>query len=199
MGCREIHIHILKKYLFLALLFLSFESELFSQAGCDTAGIVKQLAFVFERDQFVRKSDDSIAYRSMIDSSNLSYVEELIRNYGWPGKSFVGAKGNYTIWLIIQHADLATQEKYLPLLIQSVADSESRPVDLAYLQDRIFMRQDKKQVYGTQVWMNPKTGLQEFWPIEDEKNVNIRRKELGMSTLEEYAGYFGIEYKLPKE
>jgi hypothetical protein len=61
------------------------------------------------------------------------------------------------------------------------------------------MRQDKKQVYGTQVWMNPKTGLQEFWPIEDEININIRRKKLGMSTLEEYAGYFGIDYKLSEE
>lgn len=172
---------------------------LFSQPGCDTAAIVMHLAYVFERDQSVRKSDDSIAFRSMIDSTNLSYVEGLIRNYGWPGKSFVGARGNYTVWLVIQHADLSTQEKYLPLLIQSVSDSESRPVDLAYLQDRILMRQDQKQVYGTQVWMNPKTGLQEFWPIEDEVNVNIRRKKLGMSTLEEYAGYFGIEYQLPKE
>lgn len=185
-------------FLFL-LLLLSCEAELYSQSKCDTAAIIKQLNFVFERDQAVRKSDDSIAYRTMIDSSNLSYVEFLIRNYGWPGKSFVGARGNYTVWLVIQHADLATQEKYLPLLIESVADSESRPVDLAYLQDRILMRQEKNQLYGTQVWMNPKTGLQEFWPIEDEKNVNIRRKKIGMSTLEEYAGYFGIDYKLPEK
>ena len=189
----------MKRYIIFSFLFLSLVQELFSQPQCDTAGIVKQLALVFERDQSVRKSDDSTSFRSMIDSANLSYVEELIRNYGWPGKNFVGAKGNYTIWLVIQHADLETQEKYLPLLIKSVADSESRPVDLAYLQDRILMRQDKKQVYGTQVWMNPKTGLQEFWPIEDEININIRRKKLGMSTLEEYAGYFGIDYKLSEE
>lgn len=199
MRYREIYIHILKRYIIFSFLFLSLVPELFSQPVCDTAGIVKQLAFVFERDQSVRKSDDSIVYRTMIDSSNLSYVEDLIRNYGWPGKSFVGARGNYTVWLVIQHADLATQEKYLPLLIESVADSESRPVDLAYLQDRILMRQEKNQLYGTQVWMNPKTGLQSFWPIEDEKNVNIRRKKIGMSTLEEYAGYFGIDYKLPEK
>ncbi|MBK7852795.1 MAG: hypothetical protein IPJ66_17105 [Bacteroidetes bacterium] len=55
-----------------------------------------------------------------------------------------------------------TVRKYLPLLIQSVADSESWPVDLVYLQDRIFMRQDKKQVLrntGRDESQNRSTGI----------------------------------------
>ena len=167
----------------------------FSQTETDTIAIQNELNAIFERDQYIRKSDDSAQFRTMIDSINLSKVEALITKYGWPGKSFVGVKGNYTVWLVIQHAELETQEKYLPLFEKSVADSESRAIDLAYLKDRVLMRQNKNQIYGTQVWMNSATGLQEFWPIEDEKNVNARRASLGMSPIEEYAQLFGIHYK----
>ena len=57
------------------------------------------------------------------------------------------------------------------------------------------MRQGKNQIYGSQV-VNSKTGELVFYPIEDEKNVNIRRAKVGLQPIEEYAKYFGIEYKL---
>jgi hypothetical protein len=44
-----------------------------------------------------------------------------------------------------------------------------------------------------------KTGEQIFYPIEDEKNVNMRRANVGMQPIEEYAKYFGIDYKLPTQ
>lgn len=50
------------------------------------------------------------------------------------GKSLAGPKGNRTVWAVIQHADLATQEKYLPLLQASVNTGESNAVDLVYLE-----------------------------------------------------------------
>lgn len=178
------------------LLFLIYPPGVSSQQ-IDTTAIKNELAAIFERDQKTRKGSDSAAFVQYIDSCNLVAVESLIAKYGWPGKSFVGAKGNYTIWLVIQHADLATQEKYIPMMKESVAKSESRPVDLAYLEDRIKMRKGEKQLYGTQVSFN-KTGGQEIWPIEDEKNVNSRRAKLGLEPMEEYAKYFGIEYKLPE-
>lgn len=184
----------LKLFLFLLIFFPGFASS----QGTDTTAIKNQLVAIFDRDQKTRKGSDSAAFVQYIDSCNLVAVESLIAKYGWPGKSFVGAKGNYTIWLVIQHADLATQEKYLPMMKESVAKNESRPVDLAYLEDRIRMRKGEKQLYGTQVSFN-KTGGQEIWPIEDEKNVNTRRAKLGLEPMEEYAKYFGIEYKLPEK
>ena len=79
---------------------------------------------------------------------------------------------------------------------KSVDTGESRPSDFALLQDRVLMGQGKKQIYGSQVVFN-KRGEQEFYPIVDEKNVNIRRKKAGLEPIEEYAKYFGIEYKPP--
>ncbi|MBK9980883.1 MAG: hypothetical protein IPP15_00420 [Saprospiraceae bacterium] len=182
----------------LLLAFLFCEISVSAQSPIDTAGIIRQLNAIYERDQKTRANGDSIAYIDYIDSCNLAQVERIIALYGWPGKSFISATGNYTIFLVIQHADLATQEKYFPLFQKSVDDGESRAMDMAYLQDRILMRQGKKQVYGSQVVVN-KAGSLEFYPIEDEKNVNLRRKNVGLGPMEEYAEYFGIDYKLPND
>jgi hypothetical protein len=177
------------------LLFLS--QVIIAQNKIDTAFIKKELSVIYERDQKVRKGD-STQFAGYVDSTNLIKVTALIDKYGWPGRSFVGNIGNYTIWLVIQHADIKTQEKYFPLMKASVGQKESRADNLAYLQDRILMRQDKKQIYGTQIIISQKTGTQEIWPIEDEKNLNIRRLQIGLDPMEEYAKYFGIEYKLPQ-
>ncbi len=61
-----------------------------------------------------------------------------------------------------------------------------------------FYIKEKKQLYGSQVVFN-KTADQEFYPIEDEKNVNIRRKKVGLGPMESFAENFGIDYKLPKD
>src|SRR5689334_5130327 len=94
----------------ISLLILMICAQAFAQ-DADTAAIKKQLAAIYDRDQKIRKSSDSAEFRESIDSSNLAQVEALIAKYGWLGKSFVGDMGNYTVWLVVQHADLAKQEK----------------------------------------------------------------------------------------
>lgn len=183
----------------LLLLFLVCGLKSFGQIpAIDTAAIKAELNAILDRDQKTRKGSDSTAFRSYLDSCNLVQVEKLISKYGWLGKSFVGVRGNQTVFLVIQHSDLETQEKYLPVMQRSVDEGESNASDLALLQDRVLMRQGKKQIYGSQVVFN-NTGGQEFYPIEDEENVNVRRAKVGLQPIEEYAKYFGIEYKLPTQ
>jgi hypothetical protein len=178
------------------LLLLTCGQRLFAQTTIDTAAIKSELNAILDRDQKTRTGSDSAAFMHYIDSCNLVQVEKLIAKYGWLGKSFVGGRGNQAVFLVIQHAGLATQEKYLPIMQKSVDAGESRASDIALLQDRILMRQGKKQIYGSQVVFN-KAGAPEFYPIEDEKNVNVRRAKVGLLPIEEYAKYFGIDYKLP--
>jgi hypothetical protein len=187
------------KYLLLALLSGAFCTQLFAQNTVDTVAIVNELEAIRKRDQKTRGQGDSTQYRDIIDRQNLTQVETLIKKYGWLGKDFVGARGNNTVFLVIQHADLEIQEIYLPMLMKSVADSQSRLCDLALLQDRVLMRRGKKQIYGSQVVPNKTTGAMEFFPIEDEKNVNVRREKAGLEPIEKYAEYFGIQYKMPSE
>lgn len=165
----------------------------------EIAAIRRQLKYIHDRDQAARRGGDSAAFLGFIDSTNLEYIEHIIEKYGWPARTVFGSPANETVWLVIQHADIAVQEKYFPLMRASVEKNESSATELAYLEDRILMRHGKKQRYGTQVSYNEKTGKQELWPIEDEVHVNERRALIWLEPLEKYALNFGIDYKLPKE
>lgn len=128
------------------------------------------------------------------DSINLRKIEQLIQQYGYPGKSLVGAKLSNTAWLVIQHSPLAIQEKYLHILQRAADQGEMSKTNMALLIDRIRVYKGQKQLYGTQVNIDA-TGQKSFDAIEDEKNVNKRRAEVGLGSLEEYAKQFGFDYK----
>ena len=67
------------------------------------------------------------------------------------------------------------------------------------LEDRILVRNGKKQVYGTQLHSGPDTGGKlVLAPIEDEEHVDKRRASVGLMPLKEYLKHFGIEYTPPK-
>ena len=184
--------------LMICMMTIGYSTHLFAQSGIDTMAVRRQLEEILARDQKTRTGKDSVALMQYIDSTNLVQVESLIARYGWMGRSFVGDKANSALFLVIQHADLETQIKYVDLLQHSVEAGESKASNLALMQDRILMRQGKNQLYGSQV-VYSKTGEQMFYPIEDEKNVNIRRAKMGLQPLEEYAKLFGITYTLPSE
>jgi hypothetical protein len=130
-----------------------------------------------------------------VDSENLSRLEEIVAEHGWPERSTVGLQGAAAAFLVVQHAPLDAQERYLPLLEAAVASGEARPADLALLTDRVLMRKGELQRYGSQLRRNPETGKDEFYPIEDAANVNARRAAVGLEPIEEYARHFGIEYE----
>jgi len=131
------------------------------------------------------------------DSVNLGKVKTVLDQYGWLGIDDIGEKANLTLFLVIQHADSLTQVTYLPMLRQAVKDGKAKPEHLALLEDRVLTKQGKPQTYGSQV-RTGKTGKYEFFPIQDERNVNKRRAAVGLEPLEAYARNFGIEYHLPK-
>jgi hypothetical protein len=130
------------------------------------------------------------------DSVNLIRIKQILKQYGYPGKSLVGEQAS-TAWLVIQHADLATQEEYLPLMKEAADKGELPKSDFALLVDRIRMRKGEKQLYGSQ--LEVKDGKYVFYPIEDEPNVNKRRAAMDLVPLEEYAKHFGVEYTVPEQ
>ena len=174
-------------------------AETMVKGNADLPALKSQLWALYERDQKTRRGTDSAQYMGYIDSSCLVQVAAIVDQYGWPGKTLVGPRANMAAYLVVQHADLEAQLKYLPMLRRSVANNESRAGDLALMEDRVLMRQGKKQLYGSQVVRNKDTHAEEFWQIEDEKNVNTRRAKMGLDPIEEYAKNFGIDYKVPKE
>ena len=133
------------------------------------------------------------------DSLNEIELTEILNEHGWPGISEVGGKANFAAFLVIQHAPLETQEKFLPLLQESVRKGESQGKDLALLEDRIQMRKDLPQTYGSQFYTDQETGKNFFYEIKEPEYVNQRRREVGLPPLENYAKSMGIEWSVKQK
>ncbi len=140
--------------------------------------------------KFGKESKEIKYFWSLIhsqDSINEIEVTKIIDQYGWIGANRVGDLANQALWLVIQHAPIEIQEKYLPVLKQSVVKGESEGWYLAFLEDRIYMRRGEEQIYGSQTKFNNLTGKFHIYPIKDVGSVNERRRKIGLEPIEEYA------------
>ena len=128
------------------------------------------------------------------DSINLIKVKSILDKYGWLGADVVGEQGNSTLFLVIQHSDQATQEKYLPMMREAVKNGKAQGSSLALLEDRVAIRQGKKQIYGSQIGRDNETQLYYISPLEDPDNVDKRRAEVGLQPLAEYVNHWQIKW-----
>ncbi len=128
---------------------------------------------------------------------NIVKVKKILDEYGWLGADRVGKQGNRTLFLVIQHSDLETQVKYAPMLRAALERGDAEARHLAYLEDRIASKRGKKQIYGSQIKFNPETKTTYVWPLEDPKNVDKRRADIGLPPLAPYIKErFGIIWDL---
>lgn len=128
------------------------------------------------------------------DSINLIKVTSILDTYGWLGPDVIGNQGNTTLFLVIQHADLRIQEKYLPMMKDAVKSGKANASNLALLEDRIENRNGRKQIYGSQIGYNPSTKIYYVLPLIDPDNVDKRRNEVGLKSLSEYVKNWGITW-----
>lgn len=125
----------------------------------------------------------SVRMINFADSLNLIQVENILKKYGWLSRNEVGKTGNKALWLVLQHASLGIQQKYFEVMKMAVQKGKASKTDLAYLEDRILMRQNKKQLYGTQYKLDEATGEMKLWDIEDPDNLNKRRESVGLGPM----------------
>lgn len=147
--------------------------------------------------QFGWNSDEMKALlkkMNQVDLENTTRVAQILDTHGWLGNQEVGAQGNQAIFLVIQHADINIQEKYLPMMREAQKAGKARGADLALLEDRVLMRNGKKQIYGSQLSTDSQTNKTYFFPIEDVEHVDERRAAVGLQPIAEYAQYFGITW-----
>lgn len=171
----------------------------------------KELALIYTEDQEIRgefmnvykkpnpdkKKIDSIGkIMNRKDSINLIKVMKILDERAWLGKNVVGEQGNKTLFLVIQHADLEYQQKYLPMMREAVKNGDANGANLAYLEDRVALREGRRQIYGSQAAKNKKTNKMYISPMIDPDNVDKRRAEVGLGTMAEYAAKMNIEWNL---
>ncbi len=171
----------------------------------------KELLQIFKNDQDIRHQyiDSSKKYgydnpivdslgKVMVfnDSIDLEKVTNILDTKGWVGADKVGGQANQTLFLVIQHADIKTQEKYLPMMREAVKKGNASSSSLALLEDRVALRQGKKQIYGSQIGRNTKTNTYYVLPLEDPDNVDKRRSEVGLGLLADYVKNWNINWNV---
>jgi len=163
----------------------------------------QELLKMVEEDQEIRtkivetptSGEATLRRMTEIDRKNTARMKEIIAKHGWPGKRLVGEDGANAAWLLVQHADKDRefQKRCLKLLERAVKAREATAGELAYLTDRVLVGENKKQIYGTQ--FRTVDGKLEPYPIEDEDNVDKRRKEIGLSPMAAYRKKVEEAYK----
>ncbi len=147
--------------------------------------LAKELAAMARADQRMRngylKDRQSSAWDPDLDRRHALRLSEIIAQIGWPSVSKVGAKASRWAWLLAQHADhdLAFQKDCLERM-KSEPEGEVDRGNIAYLEDRIAVSENRPQPYGTQF-----RGDRPH-PILEPENLELRRKSMGLGSFEEY-------------
>lgn len=131
-----------------------------------------------------------------VDKENLEKVLGIIENCGFPTLQVVGQKGMTSTFLVIQHSTRKIREKYLPKIKSCAAKGDLSLQEVALMEDRLLMESGEKQKYGTQITSDNLSGGWKLYSVEDLKNVNERRKTMGLGSLQEYVKRWNIELDL---
>ena len=153
------------------------------------------------RDQAVRSRDfgsmtteerQQFAVEAIsVDRENTAWLKALVDRIGWPTSALVGDDGAHAAWLLVQHADHDPkfQERCLPLLREAAERGEGSLVSVAYLTDRVRVKQGLPQLYGTQYdVVVDANGEMQYQPplVEDPAHLDDRRRAVGLPPWREY-------------
>jgi hypothetical protein len=113
-----------------------------------------------------------------LDQADLAAVLSLLPPEGWFSYSRYGREAADAAFDIVQHGDTATQQQLLPYIEAFAKAGEADPENFAKMYDRVLIAKRKPQRYGTQ--FHCVDGYTQPFPIEDQANVEARRKSIGM-------------------
>lgn len=195
------------------IIFLVFFAIINSVFGQDTIynAIIKRLSTIDELDQRYRNQIDYIEtkygrkseeikklYTNMheADSINLIQVEDIIEKYGWLGYKDIGDQANSTLFMVIQHSNLKTWQKYLPIMKDAVANGKAKSKELALLEDRLDLFEGRKQNYGSQIFWSFTKKKYCILPLNDPDNVDKRRAAVGLPPLADYVSNWNIKWNI---
>ncbi len=170
----------------------------------------KILNKVFEDDQKYRRNSkklldqygpdskevqEVVEKTAKLDKKNLERIEIILEQYGWLSEDIIGFKESEAIFLVIQHASLEVQIKYFPIMEKAVELGNARKCDLAMLQDRILVKQGKKQIYGTQLIYNEEEKQYVVEPLVYPEKVDERRQSVGLPPMNEYLKCYDLTWE----
>jgi hypothetical protein len=173
------------------LVLATFVTAPLCAADCKNPTLRAEILMMVVDDQKARANlspvpgDAQIAEMNRVDALHAVRVRQIVKEFGWPGKSLVGDDGARGIWLLVQHFEIADQDEYLPLMERAVSTGEAEAKNYVYLLDRVRIRHGQPQLYGTQ-YHGSESGEWIREPIEDPAHLDDRRKKVGLLPLAEF-------------
>lgn len=136
------------------------------------SSLVSLIISVAESDVKYRRGSipNWYAKQKPLDAKNQSIIDSLYEvHQTYVGRSLVGDKYEYVMWSVIQHSNLETMEKYLPVLAKAVKEEELGLIPFKMLLDRYHGLKFGYQIYGTQRGFD-------FGRADEETKQEIERK-----------------------
>ena len=178
--------------------------------AADMDALKTELIAMADRDQELRKKGmdeglsredraDAARQCGEVDQVHTARLKEIVDRHGWPTISMVGEDASFGAFLLVQHADHdpAFQARCLPMLEAAAEQGEVSKKALAYLTDRVRVKQERPQVYGTQ-YQGKKDEAGNFITgengqiiyivplVEDIDRLDERRRAAGLGPWKEY-------------
>lgn len=124
---------------------------------------------------------------AVVDCANAEWLRGQLQTLDWFDKTTFGPIADNAAWLIAQHADRSRslQRDVLGRLQRLAPQGRTDPSNVAYLADRLATADGQAQLYGTQGTCAPEGGWRAA-PIQDEANVDERRRSIGLPPMAAY-------------
>lgn len=164
---------------------LVIKSEALDAGQAQALDALKDMAL---SDQAIRGNPANLtkedwARQETIDKDNMARLAAIVKQYGWPGMRFAGAAYANAAFLVLQHADTASQHAYLPMIRAAAARGDVPAADLALLEDRVLKSEAKPQLYGTQF---SSTKPLKLYRVADQAHLDQRREAIGLPPFDVY-------------
>ena len=149
-------------------------------------------------EEYGEESDEynaAITKARRLAVENGKELDSLINLHGWPRQNFVGQAQTRAAALVLVYSEVNIQKKYLHEIEKAVEYNEIEGRYLAIIRDKILISEGEKQLYGTQYLYNDSTEMMEIAPIENEIDIDRRRVELGMDSMDVYLERLNVNRK----
>ena len=180
---------------------------LFAAAACRTLNpdaLRDELLAMNKADQEVRQrwlkdqKDPAInAEMKTLDAKHVKRLRQIVKRYGWPGKSLVGMKASGGAWTLVQHGGNEFLHEMLPVMEEAAKKGELSYALVATSIDRVRIGDGTKQLYGTQ--FDTSGSKCEPLPVEDPEHLDQRRDAAGLGSIATYTEQLCTLYKQPQK